>query len=212
MIALKKQSGRGGCGWHDDGGNKLSRPEYMTNTESDQRYVLRSLVKRGWVPGDQAKEQAKQLRRDLLRNPPPIPGSVSDQQRNERNWRVYQARLDGKTYQAIAQEFGVSVERVRQIVTDRAYASLRDSVAVSDDDDLESLGLGTRLLNALNRAGIFTLSQLVAYPPASLEKIRGLGTESFSELIEFLAKHGVQLVPDIAAHWSTRDTDSQDPA
>lgn len=188
----------------------MSKPEDATNTDSEQRYALRSLVKRGWVPADQAKEQAEQLRRDLLKNPPAIPDSVSEQQRGERNWRVYQARLDGKTYRAIAQEFSISFERVRQIVTDRAYASLRDSGSVGDEDNLENLGLGTRPLNALNRSGIFTLSQLIAYPPASIAEIRGLGKGSFDELIGFLSNHGIRLVPAVEAHWSMGNSDSRE--
>lgn len=53
-----------------------------------------------------------------------------------------------------------------------------------DDCLIETLGLSTRPYNALKRADIICLSQLVEYSLPELMEVKNLGTQSFNEVVE----------------------------
>lgn len=57
------------------------------------------------------------------RHPPPKPGGLGA--KPERNLAIWRCRKAGDTYASIASVFGVSIERIRQIVAkiDRANAA-----------------------------------------------------------------------------------------
>ena len=56
---------------------------------------------------------------------------------------------------------------------------------------LEELGLSVRLVNCLARAGIKTFGELAGADANKVSTIRGLGTKTLIELINFFEKHGV---------------------
>lgn len=58
----------------------------------------------------------------------------------------------------------------------------KESIILSDERPIEILSLSVRSLNALRRAGILTVQQLMDLTPDNLIKIRNLGKKSFDEL------------------------------
>lgn len=56
------------------------------------------------------------------------------------------------------------------------------------DSSIHELGLGTRIYNALFRAGIVTVGQLRSLSLAQLEKVRGLGQTSVCLIYDRLAE------------------------
>ena len=93
----------------------------------------------------------------------------------------------------------VLVSYFMQIVEPKA-AGVAESVAVTpavSDEVLkmriEELDIPTRIVNALANGGIETVGQLLGTPPASLMKIKNLGTKSLSVVEEKLREKGVAL-------------------
>lgn len=80
----------------------------------------------------------------------------------ERNMEIYNKRKEGATFKSIAQEFGISTERVRQICIS---LDKRDQSAMESDlyqliVDENSHSYTVSLYNTLRKAGIETIDDL----------------------------------------------------
>ena len=54
--------------------------------------------------------------------------------------------------------------------------------------------LSTRLTNALLKAGYDDLNKLEGLTEEELSNIRGMGSKSFTELVDIVKKHGIKLI------------------
>lgn len=63
----------------------------------------------------------------------------------------------------------------------------------SNEDSIDSLGLSTRPANGLDRAGIKTISQLLAFTEEQLFNLDNLGEKSTKEIIQALTDNGYAL-------------------
>lgn len=80
----------------------------------------------------------------------------------ERNMEIYKRRKDGATFKTIAEEFGISTERARQIFL---YLDKRDKSETESDlyqliVDEKSHSYTVSLYNTLKKAGIETVNEL----------------------------------------------------
>jgi DNA-directed RNA polymerase subunit alpha len=64
----------------------------------------------------------------------------------------------------------------------------RNSLKISD------MALSTRLTNALIKAGISDLNKLEGMTEEEIANIRGMGSKSYTELIDILKKHAIKLI------------------
>lgn len=83
----------------------------------------------------------------------------------ERNLAVYRMRMEGKTFREISEEYGLSVERARQIFLNIKSKNIEDM-----DSDLYRLIVDDRthnhtltLYNTLRRIGIDDVESLLAH-------------------------------------------------
>ncbi len=67
---------------------------------------------------------------------------------------------------------------------ERAPSRPTQAAALTLDDSVELLDLGTRARNALDRAGVLTLRELLALPRNHLSAIRGVGVKVAKEVVE----------------------------
>jgi DNA-directed RNA polymerase alpha subunit len=67
-----------------------------------------------------------------------------------------------------------------------------------DEMHLDACGVSNRLLNCLNREGLYYVSDVAAVPEEHLRSIKGLGKTTFAELEKALAdmKVGIGLLRD----------------
>lgn len=131
----------------------------------------------------------------------------------QRNKEIFKLRMHGRTYNSIGNEFGITTERVRQIVfrAERRYrymfaaykAALDNSQYLygmsvfmgpgSYEHDIENCYFSARTYNALYRTGIRTLGCLLEYTEEYLRNLRNFGEISMNEVREFLDKRGLKL-------------------
>lgn len=72
---------------------------------------------------------------------------------------------------------------------------IKDALSgVEDSTRIEVLELSVRAYNALMRANIKTIPQLLDIPKTRLKRIRNLGEKCLSEIEEAVKEHGYQLI------------------
>lgn len=76
-----------------------------------------------------------------------------------------------------------AVEIIVKAVAKAVKSGYKGKPAEKEGGDLSSLGLSTRSLNALKKAGIETMEQLHALSEKDLDKIKGLGKKSVEEIM-----------------------------
>lgn len=81
-----------------------------------------------------------------------------------------------------------------------------DKIEVNDMK-IEELNMSVRLFNALKRAGIYTVGQLMQINEEEIIKIRNLGRKSLKELKECLTEHGLELK---SSYYDSVDLDFDD--
>ncbi len=71
----------------------------------------------------------------------------------------------------------------------------RSTVQAEDEVDISTLGLRSRTINSLKRAGINTVQELTAITQLSLYHIVGIGDVARADITERLAANGLTLRP-----------------
>ena len=106
-------------------------------------------------------------------------------QMSERNRRIIEMREAGTTYRAIAREFGISIERARQIYithTRRKQAIDADGFFAQLDRAAKKCGYGTpmavRTFHCLTWSGIQSTEHLKYWTDDELLKIRNFGVKT----------------------------------
>ena len=67
------------------------------------------------------------------------------------------------------------------------------------------LGLSTRVMNSLDRAGVETLDELCRCRADGLMRVPYLGTGQVAQIREALARHGLDLAPPVTPAVSARE-------
>lgn len=103
-----------------------------------------------------------------------------------RNRAIYEAREKGAKYSAIAKEYGLSKDRVRQIHERYKRKLARESHPDELTEILMAYGLGddTRIYNALKRFEINTGKKATSLTGEELIKLRNLGAKSVKKLVD----------------------------
>jgi DNA-directed RNA polymerase alpha subunit len=113
--------------------------------------------------------------------------------KNMRNAQIILMRSMGKTYRAIAEEWGVSKARVKEICHQHAQ---REAWALRVAEDPELLDGSTRLMGVLWKQEIYRYADLVDWTPSRLLALRGFGFKSLLEAKRLLAARGLRLRDD----------------
>lgn len=111
---------------------------------------------------------------------------------NERAAQIVSMRTEGKALQEIADHFGISRSRARQIYLKAKAQEQQIEVPgyVADNEPLLKLGLNPRSCNALNRVGVSTVGQLLTLLKENPSpSIRNMGPLGYRELHEKLELH-----------------------
>lgn len=96
---------------------------------------------------------------------------------DERNRKVLKMRREGFTYKEIGIQFGISIERARQIAQEQARRE--------DNPNMGDI-LSVRVKNALFRSGIKTEEQIIQkVKDGSIYEVRNLG-EKGVELLKYI--------------------------
>ena len=81
---------------------------------------------------------------------------------------------------------GISCEEAADVI-------FGDVGRVSEDDDIAVLGFDTRVFNALKRAGVHTVGDLVGKRRSDIASLRGIGQLTVSEIAHVLERFGLAL-------------------
>ena len=133
---------------------------------------------------------------------------------------ILEMRLHGATFEKIGKEFGVSKERIRQIlsrifqkicyqcrdVSSELYELKELRLKVNDlmeshriDNEkytcIEKLGLPYRTLNALINAGIGSIEHLCKLDEEAIYNLRGIGKIGIDEIKKKITEMGLSLSP-----------------
>lgn len=103
--------------------------------------------------------------------------------------------------EAIAQASKMLIDYFNVIVSISENAGLEDYIYEEEETEedkvsdmkIEDLNMSVRLFNALRRAGIYTVGELIQINEEDIIKIRNLGRKSLKELKECLAEHDLEL-------------------
>lgn len=107
-----------------------------------------------------------------------------------RDLKILNARESGKTLRKIAEEFGISAERVKQILQRIDKAEKHRMEVMNKPYVLQG---SVRLRNALREGGINDLRDLREYTERDLLKMRNLGPRSLKELYAIIDPLGISL-------------------
>ena len=102
--------------------------------------------------------ERKKILQDEIKNIDKKNRKISQDERMQkirREYSIYQERENGKTYSSIAKDYGVSVERVRQL-----YVKAKRRINMTNDTPSFDV-LSNRLLRILDRSKIKTREQLI---------------------------------------------------
>lgn len=101
-------------------------------------------------------------------------------------------RKQGWTYSRLAEHFGVSLERARQIIKQHEARIAKQTER--EADDLAQLGLSPRAENGLRRLRVTGIAQLTAMTEETLLSCRNFGVRTVIEIDNALAKRGLTRV------------------
>ena len=113
---------------------------------------------------------------------------------SDRDVEVYIMSKGGVRIETIAQNYGISRERVRQICHRIEAKKRQERRAIGLDDDLHDLtwaccrGYESRIYNALLRNGIKTMDDFMALKPEEIMDMRGLGKKSMGIILRLQEK------------------------
>lgn len=102
----------------------------------------------------------------------------------QRDNEIYARRKAGRTYKSLSSEFGISLERVRQICEKAKRREEREEKGNEFDNRICSLNHGIRIYNALVRGGVRTFEDLRKYSADDLLRFRAMGKVCVDELVE----------------------------
>ena len=111
---------------------------------------------------------------------------MSDMTPYERQQKVKKLRDSGMTYKQIAQDMGVSVERVRQLYLkstrkDRMNNEVYRFYLSRSNVDIR-MNVSDRTINALMRMGVETFEQLKYLDDEEILRARQVGTKAYNEI------------------------------
>src|SRR5258708_38361648 len=110
----------------------------------------------------------------------------------DREIQVLSMRADGKSFRAIAAYFNISPSRVAQLYqrAKKRQEEAEPEGYIGDDESLTKLGLNARNRNALDRAGIKTVGQIVELLGSDqLTYVRNFGPIAYEEVRTKLKAH-----------------------
>jgi DNA-directed RNA polymerase alpha subunit len=124
----------------------------------------------------------------------------------------------GSTLEEIGKKFGLTRERVRQLINKGLeYSVIEQKQFTTHDKSLKTLNLSDRAINGLIKNGIFTFSDLEAFSASDLLNLRSVGKKTGEEIIANAKKAGIKLkgqqslfnednppIPIDVFHFSTR--------
>lgn len=122
--------------------------------------------------------------RELLNNNPTIIEELSEKEQKAIKERLL---LKEKSYKLIAKEYGISVERVRQIVNSiynriEKINKLCNMEYIDNNLEIENLLLTKKTYNALKRAGYNTIGDLEKLTKEETDSIYYLGKYGYTEI------------------------------
>ena len=88
----------------------------------------------------------------------------------------------GHTQSSLAIEYGISTTRIHQIVKKMDGQEEHRNDLLLFDNALSAIELDVRQANCLQKAGIKSIEELIAYSEADLIKIKNLGIVSIRDL------------------------------
>lgn len=110
---------------------------------------------------------------------------------------------DKKTYGEIAEIYGISKDRVRQLINKIIKLLRRNKSEVilrygidnrpKDDIDINFLGLSSRSYNTLQKNGLVKLEDILKLDVKELARIKGLGRKSFIEIVDIVKEYGYKV-------------------
>ncbi|MEK9954543.1 MAG: sigma factor-like helix-turn-helix DNA-binding protein [Pelagibacteraceae bacterium] len=138
-------------------------------------------------------------------------------QYRERNWAIWRMRvIEKRTLDAIGTKFGVSRERVRQIVAKAerildCQAWVKDQISKDGEMVMGALNVSTGIYNILTNMGArdMTLSEFVKiYTPADVMKQPNCGRQRLRQLIASIE----EIKPDVSYIWTAGHGQNYNPA
>lgn len=142
----------------------------------------------------------------------------------KRNEDLYQDYLEGGTYGSLAEKYGITRERVRQIILKKRMLDNANSALVQQAENilsqakylllqtietmgsiesigsrsrtvtLDSVKMSLRLYNGLKSRGISTLNEAALFSCSDLLRTPNVGRKAFNELNELLASNGFERI------------------
>lgn len=126
---------------------------------------------------NELKEKIEEIRQKIQETMRHCEGQLDRDPRNCVSYKIIEERLGKADTELLA-----SLLRIAEMKTEKA-----------GETPLEELGLRVRTHNCLRRAGIETVEELLEHTAAWVMKIRGLGKQSYDEIIAALDKRDLSL-------------------
>ncbi len=202
---------------------EIINPEYVITklTNAKSRFKAQLTVKRGvgFATGDEsARKELGMLPVDATFSPVSLVNYTITQTRVGQETELDQLNLVVETNGAVSavEALHVSADILNQLtnhladLTEQMLSGNEVTVALNQKQKLaqtvssqsvskpelrvNDLNLSTRLTNALVKSGYDDLNKLEGLTEEELSNIRGMGSKSFTELLDILKKHSIKLV------------------
>lgn len=110
------------------------------------------------------------------------------------NSKIIDLYKQGLTYEEIGRKFGVTRERIRQLIQDGIYFEVIKEKTLSEGQkSIEELDLSKRTFNSLVSAGILSIEKLITCNEDDIIKLPSLGNKGINEIERELNKQGFKL-------------------
>ena len=124
--------------------------------------------------------------------------SMSETDKNaDRKMRIFEDWLEGDSFSTLSETYDRTVERMRQIVTKIRYKyDFIKCTIESDPLEIYKQNFNVRIVNALMRKGLNSMTDLSEMTESNFRKIRNLGKTSQEIVINRMIELGLQFKPE----------------
>ena len=115
----------------------------------------------------------------------------------DRKMRIFEDWLEGDSFTTLAKTYDRTVERMRQIVASikHKYDFIKRTVE-SDPLEIYKQNFNVRIINALMRKGLRSMTELTEMTETQFREIRNLGKSSQEIVINRMIELGLQFKPE----------------
>lgn len=115
----------------------------------------------------------------------------------DRKMRIFEDWLEEDSFSTLSETYGKTVERMRQIVAKmRRKYDLIKYASEAEPMDILKQNFNVRILGALWRAGLNSMTDLTEMTESNFRKIRNLGKTSQEIVINRMIELGLQFKPE----------------